>query len=113
MTTQPLDLSSPDTAKRLDQVGWGIFLMMIGVIWIVPGVPQGTWLIGTGALLLVLNAIRIMSGLAWSGVWTTLGLLALIAGVGELTGVRVPLFPICLIALGAALVLKPLVSPHH
>ena len=39
-----------DTAKRLDQIGWGIFLVMIGTIWLVPAVPPGTWLIGTGIL---------------------------------------------------------------
>ena len=34
-----------EIGKRLDQIGWGIFLVMIGTIWLVPGVPQGTWMI--------------------------------------------------------------------
>ena len=111
MNTQRIDFSNTsDPTKRLDQIGWGIFLIMIGITWLVPAVPQGTWLIGTGALLLLLNAIRFRNGIAGSGVSTALGILALAAGVGELTGVKLPLFPIFLVVIGAGLVLKPLMS---
>jgi hypothetical protein len=75
----------------------------------VPAVPEGTWLIGTGALLLLLNTIRFVSGIPWSGVSTALGVLALAAGLGALTGINLPLFPICLVIIGAGLVLKPLI----
>ena len=111
MNVQSADFSTPsDTGRRLDQIGWGIFLIMIGAIWLVPNVPQGTWLIGTGALLLALNVLRYSIGLHWSGVTTVLGVVALAAGVGELTGIRLPLFPICLILVGIGLVLKPLIA---
>jgi hypothetical protein len=111
MITQKADFTEADeTAKHLDQVGWGIFLIMIGTIWLVPGVPQGTWLIGTGLLLLVLNAIRSRLGIQWSGISVALGVLALAAGLGDFTGIDLPLFPICLVIIGAALILKPLVS---
>jgi hypothetical protein len=99
-----------DVAKRLDQIGWGIFLMMTGTIWLVPGVPQGTWLIGTGLLLLALNAVGAWLGTPWSFVTVGLGALALIAGLGHFAGIDVPIFPICLVILGALLILKPLVS---
>jgi hypothetical protein len=112
MTIQKAEFVHTDlagTAKRLDQIGWGIFLVMIGVIWLVPGVPQGTWLIGTGVLLLVLNAIRSRLGVQWIGVSVALGVLALVAGLGDFTGIAIPLFPICLVIIGATLILKPLV----
>jgi hypothetical protein len=113
MNTQKAEFSETDmagTAKWLDQVGWGIFLVMIGVMWLVPGVPQGTWLIGTGILLLVLNAIRSRLGIPWSGVSVALGVLALVAGFGDVTGIKLPLFPICLVIVGTTLILKPLIS---
>jgi hypothetical protein len=113
MTTQKVEFSDTDTAetaKRLDQIGWGIFLVMIGAIWLVPGVPQGTWLIGTGTLLLALNAIRFRLGIKSSGVSVALGVLALVAGLGHFTGIDLPLFPICLVIIGATLILKPLMS---
>lgn len=111
MNTHQLEFTETEgTAKRLDQIGWGIFLVMIGTIWLVPGVPQGTWLIGTGVLLLVLNAIRMRLGIPWGGVSVALGVLALVAGIGDYTGIKVPLFPICLVVIGVALILRPLVS---
>jgi hypothetical protein len=113
MNTQKAEFADTDlasAAKRLDQIGWGIFLVMIGVIWLVPGVPQGTWLIGTGVLLLVLNAIRSRLGIPFGGVSVALGVLALAAGLGDFTGIKLPLFPICLVIIGATLILKPLVS---
>jgi hypothetical protein len=99
-----------DTAKRLDQIGWGIFLVMIGTIWLVPAVPSGTWLIGTGILLVALNAIRSRLSISWSGFWVAVGVIALTAGVSDVVGIRLPLFPICLVIIGAALILKPLVT---
>ena len=94
--------------KRLEDIGWGVFLIMIGGIWLVPKewVPQGTWLLGTGLLLLALNAVRYSHGIAMNGFTAVLGLLALAAGVGDLFGVRLPLFAICLIVFGASILLR-------
>jgi hypothetical protein len=110
-TTQRVSFSDvQNPLKRLDEIGWGIFLIMIGTIWLVPSVPQGTWLIGTGVLLLLLNAIRYSNQAEWSGFSTTLGALALAAGLSELIGIKLPLFAICLVVIGAGMVLKPFVS---
>jgi hypothetical protein len=87
MTIQKAEFVHTDlagTAKRLDQIGWGIFL-------------------------LVLNAIRSRLGVQWIGVSVALGVLALVAGLGDFTGIAIPLFPICLVIIGATLILKPLV----
>ncbi len=111
MNTQQVEFADPgNTAKRLDQIGWGIFLVMIGTIWLVPAVPPGTWLIGTGILLLALNAIRSRLGIPWSAFWVAVGVIALASGLGDFVGVKLPLFPICLVIIGAALILMPLVS---
>jgi hypothetical protein len=111
MTVQRADFTeTSDTVKRLDQIGWGIFLVMIGTIWLVPGVPEGTWLIGTGVLLLALNAIRSRLGIHWNGVSLALGALALAAGLGEFTGIDLPLFPIFLVMVGLALIFRPLLA---
>lgn len=113
MTTRTMDFpSTPEAARRLDQIGWGIFLIMIGTIWLVPSVPQGTWLIGTGVLLLLLNVIRFTKGIQWSGVSTALGAFALVAGLSAAAGINVPLFPICLVIVGVALVLRTIASEH-
>ncbi len=98
--------------KRLETIGWGLFLIMTGAIWLVPEqqVPQGTWLIGTGVLLLTLNGIRSLKGIGVNGFTTFLGAVALAAGLSGYFGVRLPLLAICFIVIGASIILKPLVT---
>jgi len=98
--------------KRLEAIGWGLFLIMIGGIWLVPGeqVPQGAWLIGTGLIMLGLNGVRYLNGIKMNGFTIVLGILALAAGLGGLFGVKLPLFAILLILIGAGIILKPLIE---
>ncbi len=96
--------------KRLEAIGWGLFLIMIGGIWLVPDehVPQGTWLIGAGLIMLGINWVRYLKGIKTSGFTIVLGILALLAGLGGLFGVK-PLVAILLILMGASIILKPLI----
>ncbi|HSB11243.1 MAG TPA: hypothetical protein VLM38_17275 [Blastocatellia bacterium] len=96
--------------KRLEDIGWGLFLMLIGVIWLVPEtqLPQGVWLIGVAIVLLGLNWVRYLNGIKMSGFTIILGLLALAAGLGGLLGVKLPIFAVLLILIGASIILKPL-----
>jgi hypothetical protein len=110
-TPQPVSFSDDDKPRaRFDEIGWGLFLMMIGTIWLVPSVPPGTWLIGTGVLILGLNGFRYGWERHVSVFSSALGVLALAAGLGELLGIKVPLFAICLVLIGAWIIVKPLVS---
>lgn len=45
---------------RVGDVGWGLLLMLTGVVWLVPAgmVPPGTWLFGVAAILLGVNLVR-------------------------------------------------------
>ncbi len=113
MTTQP----SPDGAtkgvaleRRFEDLGWGLLLTAVGTIWLLPEklVPHGSWLIAAGFIMIGLNAVRIFSGLATSGFSLVVGVLALIAGLGEFFGIGVPLFPVALIVIGAYSLLKTL-----
>ena len=95
--------------KRLESIGWGLFLIMIGGIWLVPDeqVPEGTWLIGAGLIMLGLNLARYLNGIRMSGFTIVLGILALASGLGDFAGIDLPLFPILLILIGASILLKP------
>jgi hypothetical protein len=94
--------------KRLESIGWGLCLIMIGGIWLVPDarVPEGTWLIGAGLIMLGLN----FSGIKMSGFTIILGILALGFGISDFFGVDLPLFPILIILIGANIILKPLIE---
>ncbi len=91
-------------ARRLDVLGWGIFFLGTGILMLVPGLPEGAWLVGLGVLLLGLAAVRVALGLAleWFGV--ILGASALLAGFGTLAGVDIPVFALFLVACGLALI---------
>lgn len=95
--------------RRLEDIGWGLLLILTGGILLVPDdrVPQGFWLIGAGIILLGLNLVRYLNGIAVNWFSTIMGLFALAAGAGEYSGVDLPLFPIFLIIIGASLLLKP------
>jgi hypothetical protein len=96
--------------KRLEDIGWALFLIMIGCIWLVPDeqIPQGTWLIGAGLIMLGLNGARYLNGIKVSGFTMLLGMVALAAGLGSLVGVELPLFAVFLILIGASIILRPL-----
>jgi hypothetical protein len=98
--------------RRLSDIGWGLLFMLTGLVWIVPSqqVPQGTWLFGVAAILIGINAIRYLKHLALSSLSLVLGFLALLAAVGQLWRVDLPLLAICLFVIGASLVVKPLLT---
>lgn len=104
------DHTAPDLTKRLDDIGWGLFLLLTGVIWLFPEsrVPPGTWLIGTGVLLLGLNAVRLAIKAPVSRFTILLGGLALLAGFSAFWGVQLPLAAICLILFGLGLLARHL-----
>ena len=107
----PLDQGTRESlGSRLDSIGWGLLLIMTGAIWLVPeeSVPRGTWLIGTGVLLLALNWIRRVKGIGVSAFTTFLGAVALAAGLGDYLGVQLPLLALCFIVIGASIIVRPL-----
>jgi len=95
--------------KRLDSIGWGLFLIMIGGLWLAPEglVPEDSWLIGTGAIILVMMGIRYLYGIKISGFWLVLGIVALAFGISDVFGLNIPVFPILIIIIGASVVLTP------
>ena len=92
--------------KRLESAAWGLFLVMLGLLWLVPEemVPQDAWLLGAGLILLGLNAIRYVKGIRPSGFTVFLGVIGVLLGIGGLLGVELPVFPIVIILIGLNLV---------
>ncbi len=104
----------PDEAKaalnkRLEAMGWGLFLIMVGGFMFVPGesVPRGVWSIGVGVIMLGLNVARYVNGIKMSGFTTALGIISILGGVLQLMGMEALEGGILLIILGAYLILKP------
>ena len=96
--------------RRLNDVGWGLLLILTGVIWLLPAaaVPPGTWLFGVAVILLGVNAARYAQHIAMSGFSLVLGVVALIAAISQMWRTDPPLAAIFLLVIGASLIAKPL-----
>jgi hypothetical protein len=94
--------------RRLEGFGWGALLVVIGTIWLLPEsqVPHGSWLIAAGLILPGLNAIRYFNGIKMSGFSLIAGIIALTMGLGEFSGVKLPLIAIAMIVAGAGILLQ-------
>jgi hypothetical protein len=103
------DIQKVHLNKRLEAIAWGLFLIMIGCLWLIPDekVPEGTWLIGVGMIMLGLNLFRNLNGIKMSGFTIFLGVLALCIGLGNFFGVDLPVFPVLIILWGLSVVLEP------
>ena len=95
-------------SERIENSGWGLFLIMLGLIWLVPDgiLPEGTFLIGTGIILLGLNYYRKSKGLKTSKFGIFLGLVALLSGIGDYFGMNISIFPVILILWGSSIIWK-------
>ena len=95
--------------KQLDTIGWGLFFIMIGVLWLLPEgtVPEDTWLIGMGAIIFGVNGIRYLYGIRIQGFWTVIGIISLIFGISGVFSLELPIFQVLFIVFGISIILKP------
>jgi len=93
-------------AKRLEILGWALFLIMTGGLFLIPShlVPQGTWLIGVGLIMLGLNAYSYSKGLKVNNFTIFLGVLALGFGLSSFLNINIPIMPLLFIFLGAKII---------
>lgn len=96
--------------RRLNDIGWGLLLMLTGAIWLLPAaaVPPGTWLFGVAVILLGVNVARYIKHISVSGFSVAVGVAALVAAVSQLWRTDPPLVAIFLIVIGTSLVARPL-----
>ncbi|MCU0243521.1 MAG: hypothetical protein MUE80_01985 [Acidobacteria bacterium] len=94
--------------RRLDEISLALVLVMTGALWLVPKtvLPEGSWLVGLGLIVLGLNAVRRLRGLRASGFGVIIGLVAFAAGIGRIIDRDLPIIPGLLIVLGAGLVIR-------
>jgi hypothetical protein len=113
LSTAVQETSKEALNRRLESIGWGLFLIIIGALWLFPGgsIPEGTWLIAAGVIMLGVNVIRYLNDIKMSGASLLLGLLALIFGVGAFVGMDLPFVAILLIVFGLGIILKPWLNP--
>ena len=108
----PVNATNALLDRRLHDIGWGLLLMLTGMIWLVPAerVPEGAWLLGVAAILLGVNVVRYVKHITVSGFSLVLGFAALLAAFSRIWRTDLPVLAICLLIIGASLVAKPLLT---
>lgn len=69
-----------------EAVGWSALLLWWGVRLLLPSLPEGTGLLGTGLILIGLNAARSIAGIPTRWGTTAVGILVIVWGALELLG---------------------------
>jgi hypothetical protein len=113
--TQIEDPERRELDHQIARIGWALLFIMTGCLLLLPGVPQGTWLIGIGVILLGAQLVRYLNRIP---TWTfslILGAAALLLGVAAFAGyvISVELFPIVLILIGLSIVLPSHLGGEH
>ena len=91
--------------KWLDAAGWILFVLWIGAILIFKSLPDGAGSLGLGVLVLAGTLARLLLGVTISVFWMIIGLLFLVAGIGGMMEIDLPLLPLALIVCGILLLL--------
>ncbi|UCC85006.1 MAG: hypothetical protein JSW46_08870 [Gemmatimonadota bacterium] len=94
-----------DLEGKLSVVGWGLFIMWIGIVFLA-SISAWVALLGIGVITLGIQVVRKGVGLALEGFWLIVGSLFVLGAIWDLLGTTVPLLPILLIAAGVGLVVS-------
>lgn len=92
-------------AARLSAIGWGLFFIWIGVVYL-QDYGSAVGLLGVGIITLVMQAFRRIGGLAMEAFWVVIGLLFTLGGLWAIFEIDAPLVPIVLILAGLVLILS-------
>lgn len=104
MTMDARRATNADVSDRVDTVGWGILLVVIGAVSLLPGMPDGAWLVAAGVVMLGASAVRAWMHLGVHGVTVIVGIVALAAGGFLVAGLSTEVGPLVLIVLGSTIV---------
>jgi hypothetical protein len=100
---EKIDKKSQD---KFESIGWGLFLVLLGITWIVPKslLADGVLYIGIGIILLGFCYFKHRSGYKFSKFTLYLGLCALVLGFADYFDVDIPLLPLVLIFWGLSMI---------
>ena len=106
---RPADKSSLN--RQIEGIGWALlFIMFGGLIWW-ESAPEGTWLVGTGLILLGVNAARYLNEIPMNVLTMSLGALAIVLGIGKFLGMAFPVLPLLLILIGVYILYRTVIEP--
>jgi len=106
--------------RKFETIAWGALLIWWGLRWWpLESLPNGAGLLGTGLILLGVNAARALKGVPARSSTTIFGFLALAFGGPLLArevlhlSFEIPVFGVLLIALGVVILARELLGQPH
>lgn len=106
------DRPQPGLAARFDTAGWGLLFVLVGALAMPNGTAEYLAVAAVGALMLALNAGRVVAGVPVRWFSIILGSVTLVAGAGAMAGIRIDAFVLFFFALGIATVIGAVVRPR-
>jgi hypothetical protein len=95
-------------SDRVDLFGWGLLFLAVGAVALMPAMPDWSWLVATGLVMLGMSVVRVSLGLAIHGVTVVVGVVALAAGIFSAAGFETSVWPLALVVLGVTLMVGAL-----
>ncbi len=88
---------------RIDAVMWGLFFIWIGIVLLIRDLPEGIGSLGIGVIVLGGALLRLILGASVSFFWLIIGVVFMLAGVGDLLSIDLPFLPVALLVCGVLL----------
>ncbi len=98
-TQEPEKDKKSEMNEKLGAVGWGLFFIWIGIVWLLK-IESGITLLGIGAIILGMQWVRNSLHLKLEGSWVVIGVIFMLSGIWGLFTVKLPLAPIVIIGVG-------------
>ncbi len=97
-----------EAPDRFDHIGWGLFFVFLGILWILPEgtLPAGSFFIGTGIILLLLALIKYLQGYKPGWFSIILGVVVLVKGIGESTDISISISGLIILLLGIGILIS-------
>ena len=92
------------SGARIDAVCWGLFFIWIGAIFLFKAIPHGVGSLGIGAIILGGAIARLIARVTVSTFWLIIGTIFVLAGVGGVYAIDLPMLPAALIICGVLLI---------
>jgi len=94
--------------EKLNRIGWGTFLIMLGIIWVIPKgfCPDGLLPLSIGIIFIALSLAKSHYKIRGSSANFFLGLIFLTIGLGDFFNLGFPIISVLLIFWGMFIIFR-------
>ena len=91
--------------EQLDSLGFAVFFIMVGVLWLLPAgrLPEDSWLIGFALIVFIISIIKYFNNIKVDWFFIVMAFVALAFGLDQYIGIQLSFFPIVFILIGVSI----------